>query len=66
MFPCQDGSVCCFGFLLSPVLLLMLWQKAEAAEERLLAAGSDGANLSSAAVPATQRTDPIKLKREVN
>ncbi|KAM0891104.1 hypothetical protein ACQ4PT_026612 [Festuca glaucescens] len=37
----------------------------EAAEERLLATGSDGANLSSAVVPATQRTDPIKLKREV-
>uniref|UniRef100_A0ACD5UIN9 Uncharacterized protein n=1 Tax=Avena sativa TaxID=4498 RepID=A0ACD5UIN9_AVESA len=37
----------------------------ETAEEQLLATGSDGANLSSAGVSTTQRTDPIKLKREV-
>ncbi|KAE8796021.1 putative galacturonosyltransferase 3 [Hordeum vulgare] len=37
----------------------------ESAEEQPLAIGSEANNLSSSAVSATQRPDPIKLKREV-
>ncbi|KAI4965625.1 hypothetical protein ZWY2020_051263 [Hordeum vulgare] len=37
----------------------------ESAEEQPLATGSEANNLSSSAVSATQRPDPIKLKREV-
>ncbi|KAM0915988.1 hypothetical protein ACQ4PT_010464 [Festuca glaucescens] len=75
----QDGRIKLFRVTAREIAASSIWENPllpprdsqpaagtrEAAEERLLAAGSDGANLSNAVVPATQRTDPIKLKREV-
>jgi len=50
---------------LSWVFLLLLHQQ-EAAEDLLLANGSEATNLSSAETLATKSADPIKLKRQVN
>ncbi|KAK1613333.1 hypothetical protein QYE76_037081 [Lolium multiflorum] len=74
----QDGRIKLFRVTARELAASSIWENPllprdslpaagakEAAEERLLADGSDVANLSSSGVPATQRTDPIKLKREV-
>ena len=47
-------------------MFLLLLHQQEAAEDLLLANGSEATNLSSAETLATKSVDPIKLKRQVN
>ena len=47
-------------------MFLLLLHQQEAAEDLLLANGSEATNLSSAETLETKSVDPIKLKRQVN
>ena len=61
----MEKLVDCSLLYLSWVFLLLLHQQ-EAAEDLLLANGSEATNLSSAETLETKSVDPIKLKRQVN